>query len=129
MSKYFGLLLLSSMLQFSPSFAEGGTALQPEDGKIYVTRKALRFVKNEIIVVEKKSAFVAQAVHSDEKGLYVNANELTQASADRVKKIRGHHHWKNKRDGKKGCGKKMDKKKAWKAEKKNLEQKPQAVDA
>ncbi|MBS0654496.1 MAG: hypothetical protein JSR46_01855 [Verrucomicrobia bacterium] len=91
MSKYVKLLLLASVCAFSHGLVAE---------KIYVKRPTLRVVKKSIFVKTKEGFFKAQALHSDENGLYVVPEEL-EAAAGKPKK-----GWKN-------CMKKNKKNKGW----------------
>ena len=76
MKKYFTLVLLGSMMQFAPGFAD---EVANEDGKIYVKPRAVRIMKDKIVVFTKDGAFLTPSVVRDEKGIFVQEQELEKA--------------------------------------------------
>jgi len=105
-SKFFGLVLLASMLQLSPAWTE---EVANADGKVYVKNRAIRVMNKNIVVFTKDGSFTAKTLFSDENGVYVKANELEKV------KVLG----KKKFGVQKGHGCKFRKGQGWKKGNKN----------
>ena len=102
MKKYVTLVLLGSIMQFAPGYSDEAAN---EDGKMYVKPRAVRVMKDKIVVFTEDGAFVTPAVQSDENGLFVQQADLV--AAPDVK--RG-----NCKGCKRGWGRKMGQGQGWK---------------
>lgn len=89
MNKYLSLALLASMIQFTPGVADeavNANVAVNADGKVYVKPRAVRFMKDGIVVHTKDGAFITPSVSRDENGLFVQQADLEQAPAEMTKR-------------------------------------------
>jgi hypothetical protein len=89
MSRLMSVLLLGTLLCSGTAFSDTTPAA---DGKVYVKRRAVRFIDDKIVVFTPDGAFTTPAINSDDNGIYVVEKDLTKSDA----KIKGKGHCKKK---------------------------------
>ena len=77
----------------------GVQSLSKADGKVYVKRRAVRFIDKDIVVFTKDGSFTTKTLFSDENGVYAKAADLKKSDVQMDKMnsgCKGKKGWKNK---------------------------------